>query len=57
MWPLGTGFGGVEFSGGIYTRCTKIGYVDKLKGCAEKNNENDREDCEKKAREEYADTH
>lgn len=57
LWPLGTGFGGVEFSGGIYTRCTKIGYVDKLKGCAEKNNENDREDCEKKAREEYADTH
>ena len=58
LWSLNTGFFGVEFSGGIYTRCTKIGYADALAKCAvDYDNENEREDCEKEAREKYADTH
>lgn len=44
-------------SGGIYTRCRPSGYEDQLVVCNSKDGEDEREECEKKAKDDFADNH
>jgi hypothetical protein len=49
--------GWVEVRGWFYTRCNRAWFRDKIKKCWDEKNEALREECEKNAREAFADTH
>lgn len=59
LWVLDDSYSmpGVILSGGLYTRCRREWFRGALSDCKEKKNEDEREDCERKAREDYVDTH